>query len=145
MATTYNNCQMGIVDTSGNLSVIYPQTKASLVSCDSAKYGGSSNVTNVQSVLNNLSTALGNYLPLSRTTVSVSCTNKMSTVVGPFTYYGTGSISSAYRIVSILPMSPGDNTIWMIVPKLTYNSVNTFIIQANGSAPISVDILYTTA
>ena len=57
MATTYNNCQMGIVDASGNLSVIYPQTKASLVSCDSAKYGGSSAVTNVQSALNNLASA----------------------------------------------------------------------------------------
>ena len=58
MATTYNNCQMGIVDGSGNLSVIYPQTNATLVSCTSAKYGGSSNVTNVQSALNDLSSAV---------------------------------------------------------------------------------------
>jgi hypothetical protein len=61
---------MGIVDASGNLSVIYPQTKASLVSCTSAKYGGSSNVTNVQSALNSLSTALGKYLPLSGGTMT---------------------------------------------------------------------------
>jgi hypothetical protein len=61
---------MGIVDASGNLSVIYPQTKASLVSCDSGNYGGSSAVTNVQSALNNLSTALGNYLPLAGGTMT---------------------------------------------------------------------------
>ena len=46
MATTYNNAQIGVVDASGNLNVIYPITKATNVAYKS---------TNVDTVLTSLS------------------------------------------------------------------------------------------
>ena len=45
MATTYNDTQIAIVDSSGNISVIYPRTKASLVSLTASSY------TNVEDCL----------------------------------------------------------------------------------------------
>ena len=38
MATTYNDTQIAVVDSSGNISVIYPRTKASLVSLSATSY-----------------------------------------------------------------------------------------------------------
>ena len=38
MATTYNDTQIAIVDSSGNISVIYPRTKAGLVSLTATSY-----------------------------------------------------------------------------------------------------------
>lgn len=60
MATNYYNAQIGVVDTSGNVNVIYPITKSTNVDVTSATYGGSSNTTVLQTALNNLTAALNN-------------------------------------------------------------------------------------
>ena len=51
MATTYNDTQIAVIDASGNISVIYPRTKASLVSLSATSY------SNVEDCLAALGTA----------------------------------------------------------------------------------------
>ena len=58
MATNYYNAQIGVVDASGNVNVIYPITKADNVDVTSANYGGSSATTVLQTALNNLASAV---------------------------------------------------------------------------------------
>lgn len=58
MATYYNHCQVGIVDASGNVNVIYPQTYASDVKVGTANKGiGIDTSSTVQSLITALGTA----------------------------------------------------------------------------------------
>ena len=65
MATNYYNAQIGVVDASGNVNVIYPITKADNVDVTSANYGGSSATTVLQTALNNLASAVANAIGAS--------------------------------------------------------------------------------
>ena len=54
MATTYSNIQLSVVDASGNVNVIYPQTLASLVTTNPSTTGLSSASTTVEKALTEL-------------------------------------------------------------------------------------------
>ena len=54
MATTYSNIQMSVVDASGNVNVIYPQTQASIVTSSPSTTGLSSTSTTVEKALTEL-------------------------------------------------------------------------------------------
>ena len=136
MATTYNNCQMGIVDASGNLSVIYPQTKANLVSCDSATYGGSSNVTNVQSALNNLSNAFNKLADMSSFTsldykASATTYNQLSIITPTFTPTKTG----LYFVYAHYHDSP------VVEFAMATSTSTSYIIAYSGSSPGSKSVV----
>lgn len=57
MATTYNNAQIGVVDASGNLNVIYPITKATNVAYKSTSVDAK--LTSLQSAVDTLNSNLG--------------------------------------------------------------------------------------
>ena len=58
MATYYNHCQVGIVDASGNVNVIYPQTYASDVKVGTANSSiGITTSSTVQSLISALGSA----------------------------------------------------------------------------------------
>ena len=58
MATYYNHCQVGIVDASGNVNVIYPQTYASDVKVGTANSSiGITTSSTVQSLISKLGSA----------------------------------------------------------------------------------------
>ena len=56
MATTYNNAQIGVVDASGNLNVIYPITKATNVAYKSTNVDAK--LTSLQSAVDTLNSKL---------------------------------------------------------------------------------------
>jgi len=143
MATTYNNCQMGIVDASGNLSVIYPQTKASLVSCDSGNYGGSSAVTDVQSALNNLSTALGNYMPKKAKRVECRYTNVAAGADSPLSKAQIASTAglSVDALIIILCDSVRPATTWNCIPIFFYNG--NYCVHNAGSTQDDIIASFT--
>ena len=60
MATTYNNAQIGVVDASGNLNVIYPITKATNVAYKSTSVD--EQLTSLQSAVDTLKSDLSKYL-----------------------------------------------------------------------------------
>ena len=56
MATTYNNAQIGVVDASGNLNVIYPITKATNVAYKSTNVDAK--LTSLQSAVDTLNSKI---------------------------------------------------------------------------------------
>ena len=60
MATTYNNAQIGVVDASGNLNVIYPITKATNVAYKSTSVDAK--LTSLQSAVDTLNSKIA-YCP----------------------------------------------------------------------------------
>ena len=62
MATTYLNIQLSVVDASGNVNVIYPQTLASLVTTNPSTTGLSSTSTTVEKALTELNSNTKKYV-----------------------------------------------------------------------------------
>ena len=60
MATTYNNAQIGVVDASGNLNVIYPITKATNVAYKSTSVD--EKLTSLQSAVDTLNKNLSKHI-----------------------------------------------------------------------------------
>ena len=94
MATNYYNAQIGVVDASGNVNVIYPITKATNVDVTSANYGGSSATTVLQTALNNLASALSGKAPTSHASTGTSYG------IGNASNYGHVKLTDTYSSVS---------------------------------------------
>ena len=70
MATTYNNAQIGVVDASGNLNVIYPITKATNVAYKSTNVDAK--LTSLQSAVDTLNS---NLSTIKNITSLLTCTD----------------------------------------------------------------------
>lgn len=90
MATNYYNAQIGVVDASGNVNVIYPITKASNVDVTSKVYGSGSATTVLQTALDNIVTALGSKAPTSHASAETTYG------AGTETNYGHVKLSDEY-------------------------------------------------
>lgn len=66
----YYNAQIGVVDASGTVNVIYPITKSSNVDVTSKVYGSGNATTVLQTALDNIVSAFSNYLPLNGGTMT---------------------------------------------------------------------------
>ena len=82
MATTYNNAQIGVVDASGNLNVIYPITKARNVAYKSTNVD--EQLTSLQSAVDTLNSNLSQYICKK---LKVSLTRTVSS--NKYTFTGT--------------------------------------------------------
>ena len=85
-------------------------------------------------------TNLNNDLNLTRVSVSLS---KVTNAIGPYTYHGTGSISSGNVIKMLCAEAPDTNGAWLVYAEKVINSDTAFYAYANGSANINVYVLYS--
>ena len=85
-------------------------------------------------------TNLNNDLKLTRASVSLS---KMPNAIGPYTYYGTGSISSGNVIKLLCAEAPDASGLWLVHAEKVIGSDTGFYAYANGSANINVYVLYS--
>ena len=67
----------------------------------------------------------------------------MTNAIGPYTYYGTGSISSGNVIKMLCAEAPNSNGAWLVYAEKVINSDTAFYAYANGSANINVYVLYS--
>ena len=83
---------------------------------------------------------LYNDLNLTRVSVSLS---KVTNAIGPYTYHGTGTISSGNVIKMLCAEAPDSNGAWLVYAEKVINSDTAFYAYANGSANINVYVLYS--
>ena len=67
----------------------------------------------------------------------------MTNAIGPYTYYGTGSISSGNVIKLLCAEAPDTSGLWLVHAEKVINSDTAFYAYANGSASINVYVLYS--
>lgn len=67
----------------------------------------------------------------------------MTNAIGPYTYHGTGSISSGNVIKMLCAEAPDSNGAWLVYAEKVINSDTAFYAYANGSANINVYVLYS--
>ena len=130
MATTYNNAQIGVVDASGNLNVIYPITKATNVAYKSTSVDAK--LTSLQSAVDTLNSKItdSGWLPLGDT--YACCYRKVNGIVTV--------IFDGYTIPSPSPSSPCMPSGY----QPGQNAINTISTASYGWYNQS-DYLYTVA
>lgn len=98
MATTSQNSQISIVDSSGNVTIIYPKTYASLVSLDSINSYIGSSYTTVQQVIALLRTGAISTRSTGSTILTSGSTSTLA---------NTAQIAATYNATyGIIPVSP---------------------------------------
>ena len=71
----------------------------------------------------------------------VNCTTSM-TAIGPYKYYGIGSIDTGKKVVCATPILPATGSAWLVTVNLSYGTDTSFTVYANGSCTVTINIIY---
>ena len=70
----------------------------------------------------------------------VPCTTSM-TAIGPYKYYGIGSIDTGKKLVCAMPVLPASGSAWLVTVAASYGTDTSFTVYTNGSTTITVNII----
>ena len=127
MATTYNNAQIGVVDASGNLNVIYPITKATNVAYKSTNVDAK--LTSLQSAVDTLNSKFSVYS--YNNTVTQNRAVAQNNICSFSSYTGTILVFGIYY-ASYSNSSAGGGTAF-----IGYNNTQ-IIVSPTGSATSNI-------
>ena len=71
----------------------------------------------------------------------VNCTTSM-TAIGPYKYYGIGSIDTGKKLVCAIPVLPASGSTWLVTVNASYGTDTSFTVYANGSCTVTINIIY---
>jgi hypothetical protein len=87
----YYNAQIGVVDASGTVNVIYPITKSTNVDVTSKVYGSGSATTVLQTALDNIVTKIGTIKSFAYSDLNTTYTSSSTSVAA-----SASAVKSAY-------------------------------------------------
>ena len=73
----------------------------------------------------------------------VPCTTSM-TAIGPYKYYGIGSIDTGKKLVCAMPVLPAAGSAWLVTVAASYGTDTSFTVYTNGSCTVTINIIYHT-
>lgn len=81
------------------------------------------------------------YKKLISESKQVSCSTSI-TAIGPYKYYGIGSLDTGKKLVCATPILPAAGSAWLINVAASYGTDTSFTVYANGSCTVTINIIY---